>query len=170
MTLIKAILPLLRQVAAPLALLLTGTAHGDAGLMRAHLEQDAVSCTVFTAPTPPRVGPLDLSVLLLDGDELLVDATIDATLTPPSGTPLHVRLSTEAATTAFMQAAKFNVDQPGTWQVCVVVTTDTDTIDTSFELPVAAALPELTAMWPWLLPVPVVLGLVRLAHRRPSGR
>jgi hypothetical protein len=141
-------------------------AHGDAGLVRAHLDDGTVHMTVFTEPTPLRLGPFDLSVLLLNaaGDHLL-DGDINATLTPPDGRSMRVRLSPEQATTRFMQAIKMTLDQQGTWHVDIDAVTVEGTVHVDFDMQVANALPRLIQLWPWFLPVPIALVLWWIAAR-----
>ena len=147
-------------------LLAAGTAHGDAGLVRAHHDDGPVHLTVFTEPTPLRLGPLDLSVLLLNaaGDHLL-DGKVTALLTPPDGRSMRVQLSGGQATTRFMQAIKMTLDQPGDWHVDIDAHTVDGEVHAAFDMHVAAALPRLVQLWPWFLPVPVGLCLWWIVSR-----
>ena len=141
-------------------------ALGDAGLVRAHTANDELTMTIFTSPTPVRVGLLDVSALLQwAADDKLYWGDIEAILTPPSGEPMTVSLTRDTATTNFMQAAKFTVDQPGSWNVAIIAGNDDQELQTAFDVLVAPALPRLLYLWPWFLPVPLVLALWAIAHR-----
>lgn len=156
-----------RLLALTLVALLAQPALGDAGLVRAHVTDDHLSMTVFTSPTPVRVGPIDLSVLLQSPtDDALRWGDIDAMLTPPDGNAMTIPLTRDTATTAFMQAAKFTVAQEGLWHIDIVARSDGHRLRTAFDIQVAAALPRLLDLWPWFLPIPIVLTLWSLTRRR----
>lgn len=142
------------------ALALQATTQADTGMLRAHVEETALHLTVFTEPTPVRVGLLDLSALVLDpSGDALPEAVVLATLTPPDGPAMHVTLHNAQATTAFMRAATCTLGQSGIWQVEVVASNGTDQVRASFDVEVAPPLPPLLALWPWLIPAPIALGL-----------
>ena len=152
-----------------LALALAHTVHADTGMLRAHVEETALHLTVFTEPTPVRVGLLDLSALVLDpSGDALPDAVVLATLTPPDGPAMHVTLDNAQATTAFMRAANCTLEQSGTWQVELVATNGTEQVRAAFPLQVAPPLPPLLALWPWLIPAPIALGLWMSARKSPG--
>lgn len=152
-----------------LTLTITATSYADTGMLRAHVEERALHLTVFTEPTPVRVGLLDLSALILDpSGDALPNAVVLATLTPPDGPALHVTLDNAQATTAFMRAANCTLEQSGTWQVELVATNGTEQVRAAFPLQVAPPLPPLLALWPWLIPAPIALGLWMSARKSPG--
>ena len=54
----------MRTLIASLTLLLSSfPAHADGGALRLSRRAGALRVSVFTAPTPPRAGPVDVSVL-----------------------------------------------------------------------------------------------------------
>jgi hypothetical protein len=145
---------------------LSASALGDAGLVRAHTSDDHLTMTVFTSPTPIRVGLLDVSVLLQStNDDSIRWGTINALLAPPDGNAMTVSLTRDAASTTFMQAAKFIVDQPGLWHITITARSDHDVLLAAFDVHVAPALPRLLDLWPWFLPVPIILTLWAIARR-----
>lgn len=153
-------------LAIALGACLSPLALGDAGLIRAHIANDDLTMTIFTSPTPVRVGLLDVSALLQSTTHDTIQwGKIDAILTPPGGDAMTVSLTRDTATTAFMQAAKFTVDQPGPWNVAIIARSDDHELRTAFDVLVAPALPRLLDLWPWFLPVPVVLALWAIARR-----
>ncbi|MCH2135663.1 MAG: hypothetical protein MK101_03660 [Phycisphaerales bacterium] len=147
-----------------LVLTLTAVANGDAGLVRGQTASDGLQMTVFTEPTPPRVGPVDVSVLLQVNGEVVTEGHVQATLTGPDGDALQIQLTRDDATTSFMQAAKIELPQSGKWRVRVTAEASQSNAHVEFTMDVADALPPLAAIWPWFLPVPLVLGLVALAR------
>jgi hypothetical protein len=98
---------------------------GDGGTLRASQRRGGYVVTVFTAPTPPRAGIVDVSVLVQDG----------ATRQPRPDVPVVVRwyhagadvptltaeATTEAATNKLLRAAPFDVPRAGMWRLEVTV-------------------------------------------------
>src|SRR5262249_22373888 len=73
-------------------------AHGDGGAVRLAQQAGPYRVTVFTAPTPLRAGPVDVSVFVQDGaGAALPDVTVRVTLTR-GGETLEARATHEAAT------------------------------------------------------------------------
>ena len=152
-----------------LALTVSSTVYADTGMLRAHVEERVLHLTVFTEPTPVRVGLLDLSALVLDpSGDALPNAVVLATLTPPDGPNLHVTLDNAQASTAFMRAATCTLEQSGIWQVELVASNGTEQVRAAFALQVAPPLPPLLALWPWLIPAPIALGLWMSARKSPG--
>src|SRR5437016_191900 len=73
--------------------------------------------TVFTAPTPLRAGPVDVSVLVQEAatGELApeVQVTIKAVRRGSPGVVIHHPATTEAATNKLYHAAIFDLPEPG---------------------------------------------------------
>src|SRR6516165_4132235 len=82
-----------------------GAARGDGGAVRLSQQAGPYRVTVFTAPTPLRAGPVDVSVFVQDGTGggALPDATVRVTLTR-GGETLEAQATHEAATNKLFQA------------------------------------------------------------------
>ncbi len=157
-----------RGMAAPAALILLvtvmwpGTAHGDGGAVRLSQQAGPYRVTVFTAPTPLRAGPVDVSVFVQDrAGEALPDVTVRITLTPAgrSGQALEAQASHEAATNKLFQAASFDLPTPGPWQLVAAVEGPRGEARCVCEVEVEAPPPRWVELWPWFAwpVVPVVL-------------
>jgi hypothetical protein len=156
-----------RLAAGPaLILLLTlvpGAAHGDGGAVRLSQQAGPYRVTVFTAPTPLRTGPADVSVFVQDGagGEALPDVTVRIILTPSGrwGQTQEARATREAATNKLFQAATFDLPVPGRWQLVAAVEGPRGEARCACEVEVEAPPPRWVELWPWFAwpVVPVVL-------------
>jgi hypothetical protein len=132
--------------------------------------------TVFTAPTPCRTGPVDVSVLIQDAVSaaLVPDAQVTVTM-DARGSRSH-RLSQPAtfaaATNKLLRAVVCDVPWPGPWDVRVLVVGPHGDAEVQFALEAAEGLPRWRTLdlWPWILAplvVVAVFALPRLRVQRP---
>jgi hypothetical protein len=152
-----------------------GAAHGDGGAVRLSQQAGPYRVTVFTAPTPLRAGPVDVSVFVQDGaGEVLPDVAVRLTLTPAgrAGQSLTARASHEAATNKLFQAAAFDLAMPGPWQLVVVVEGPRGEARCACHIEVEAPPPRWVELWPWFAwpVVPVVLYLLHQVLGRKGGQ
>jgi len=159
-------------------------ARADGGTVRLSRRHGEYQVTVFTAPTPVRAGPLDVSVLVQDvhTGRPVPEARITAQVAPRGrpGEALVQPATRDVATNKLLRAAVFDLSEPGWWQVEVAVDGDLGADRIGFELEAAEAAPRWQALWPWLAwPAVAILlfgvhqGLVRhrsLATARRGGR
>src|SRR5262249_49508889 len=98
--------------------------RADGGAVRLREQAGAYQVTVFTAPTPFRAGPVDVSVLVLDAatGEHVPEARVTVRLAA-RGTRdvLECPATEEAATNKLFHAAVFELPKPGWWDVDVAV-------------------------------------------------
>jgi len=138
-------------------------ARADGGLVRASSEQAGLIVTLFTAPTPLRVGSADVSVLVQDARtrEALLDAAVDMRLEPAGGGDAlqTARLDHATATNKLLQAATLALAQPGRFRLVATVRHGDASAVTSAEIEVAEPLPALLALWPLLALPPAVVGI-----------
>jgi hypothetical protein len=160
---------------------LAGDARGDGGTVRLSERAGVYLLTVFTAPTPLRAGPVDISVLVQDartGRPASVDEVV--LRLHQSGErdgALQQAATREQATDRLLHAAKFDLPAAGRWQAEVCVRGPGGEVVRMFEFQAGEPLPRWAELWVWIfLPVvPVVLFLVHQALRgrnreRRSGR
>src|SRR5713226_8801439 len=87
-------------------------ATADGGTVRLSDQKGNYRITVFTAPTPLRAGPVDISVLVQDastGEPASdVHVTIEAAWRGPPGVAIRHPATTEAATNKLYYAAIFD--------------------------------------------------------------
>jgi hypothetical protein len=154
-------------------------AHGDGGVLRVSRSEGNYRISVFTAPTPCQVGPIDISVLVQDAitGEVIPKAlvTLWLKLRNQPGKPLCYTATDKAATNKLMNAAVFDLPEPGRWVVQVTIRGDQGRAQVDFELHAAQCVRGWPAMWPWFSwPVPVILlflahqVLVWRRHRQPA--
>ena len=154
------------KIGAILGCLLVGMydqpALGDGGTVRLLQCQGNYRLSVFTAPTPFRAGPVDISVLVQDvvtGD-IVPEAQITVCVMPHDwpGQPMRQVATSGAATNKLLKAAVFDLPQPGRWDVDVAISGRAGAAHVRFEMTAAGRIPQWPAMWPWISwPAPVVL-------------
>jgi hypothetical protein len=156
--------------------ILVGNVYGDGGTVRLSEQVGEYLVTVFTAPTPLRAGPIDVSVLVQDAGTGKPAAVHEVLLRlRQSGEwTLEQAATQEQATNRLLHAAKFDLPAPGTWQVEVRVRGPNGEVVRKFEVHAAEPLPRWVELWGWIaLPVvPVVLFLIHqaLRERTPATR
>jgi hypothetical protein len=128
--------------------------RADGGTIRLSDQQGSYRITVFTAPTPLRAGPVDLSVLIQEAatgelaSEVLV--TIKAERRGSPGVTLHHPATKEAATNKLYYAANFDLPEPGWYSLEVSIDGALGEALVRFELEAAQAVPPWLTMWPWV--------------------
>ena len=152
---------------------MASVACGDGGAVVFSGEQRQLRVTVFAEPVPPRVGPLDLSLLVQDKTSLEVtdnyrasatlvceaDATVDAITLP---------LDRAAATNRLFRAALLDVPVSGTWQVTLKIEGTADAaLRFAFPLEIAPPQPRIRDVWLWILlpALPLLIFLVGKLRR-----
>lgn len=151
------------------ALLLAGRAGADGGAVRLSQRVDDVSVTVFTSPTPLRAGPIDVSVLLLDGrtGAVIGDAGVNVTLrTPPPEEMTVTATATRAqATNKLLYAALLDLPAAGAWRVEVAIDrAGHPPAAVTFDVDVAPPLPPWRTYWPYFA-LPAIAIAVYALHQ-----
>lgn len=79
--------------------------------------------TVYSSPTPLRTGEVDISVLVQDSADRVVDVpvTVDASPVGFVAEPVYSPATRGQATNKLFKAAKFDIGVPGTWDFRVRV-------------------------------------------------
>jgi hypothetical protein len=150
------------------ATLLGEIAAADGGrLVRIERTQGWI-VSIFVTPDPPRVGPLDVSVLVQDGasGQVVADAEIAVTLTLQTDHDLAISapVSRRQATNKLLQSALLEVASPGDWQGIVHCRAGDRTAEIPFALQVAEAPPTWSKLALWFL-WPIAAALLFVAHR-----
>ena len=161
-------LPMLRLAKISLCLAALGCgacpqcARGDGGTVQLTQVTGDYRITVFTAPTPIRVGLVDISVLVQDAEtgnpirEAQVNIHI-ASRARPNET-IDATASYEAATNKLLQAAILTLSSPGWWDVVARIEVPGGPAQVRFAVEAAEPLPEWRVLWPWFSwPAVVVL-------------
>lgn len=120
--------------------------------MRLHQRAGGYQVAVFTAPTPLRAGPVDISVLVQDAatgawaPEARVVVQLKAS---QSGRRLEFQATTEASTNRLLHAAVFDLPEPGLWEVEVAIDGPPGPARVHFALEADEAQPRWQELWPW---------------------
>jgi hypothetical protein len=152
-------------------LLLPAGLHADGGAVRFAGRVGAYRVTVFTAPTPLRAGPVDVSVLVLDADtgEPAPEVPVRVRLTPagPEGAPIEQEATPQAATNKLFRSALVDLPAAGAWRLNVAVG---GAAAARVELEAAKRLPRWWEMLPWIAwpAAPVVLYALHQVLGRPG--
>jgi len=105
-------------------LLLAASARllADGGLVLLHQQSPPFVITVFESPTPPRSGPIDLSVLVQASETLepVLDADVQIELTR-DGSQIQARATHDQTQNKLLYAASVDLDDPGAWRYTVSV-------------------------------------------------
>lgn len=138
-----------------LLLCLATAVSADGGFVRASERLGTYTVTVFTAPTPLRVGPADVSVLVQQPDGAVVlDVPIAVTLRG-AGAEVRAEATRAQATNKLLHAALLEIPAAGAWTAEVRV--DGTTMSLAFD--VAPAPARWQTYWPHLALPFVGLGL-----------
>ncbi len=131
--------------------------------------------TVYSSPTPLRTGEVDISTLVQDSADTILDVpiTVVAEALDTVAPPIEMEATRAQATNKLFKAAKFDVDVPGRWRFRVRVGTAAgEGGEVTFEADVARTTildrPVLLATLV-LLPL-LVLGWVLLGRGQAAGR
>lgn len=128
-------------------------ARADGGTVRASAVAGRWRVTVFTSPTPPRAGPIDVSVLVQDAATGRPDPTaavrVRAGLRDRTGAAAEQAATADAATNRLLVAATLDLPEPGWWTVRVRIDDDPAT-EFGFVLEVGERPPEWPSLVGWV--------------------
>jgi hypothetical protein len=136
--------------------------RADGGTVRLSQRQGNYRITVFTAPSPLRAGPVDISVFVQDAATAepapAVRVAIKAVRRGSRDAPMCHPATTAAATNKLYRAAIFNFSEPGWYSLEVSIDGALGKPRVCFEVEAAERLPPWLVMWPWVgWPVAVIL-------------
>ncbi len=143
-------------------------ARGDGGTLRVCERAGPYQVTVFTAPTPLRAGPLDISVFVQDAATAEPLSTAQVMVRAiPRGHPEEVLAEPatgEAATNKLFRAAVFDLPHAGWWEVEVAIDGPRGKAQVHLAMEAADRLPRWLTLWPWFS-WPAVAVLLFAAHQ-----
>jgi hypothetical protein len=152
--------PRSRTLVGAAVLLAAIAARGDGGLLRLKQAAGPFDISVFTAPTPLRVGQVDVSVMVLRRTDHapVLDADVELRLRGASG-ELRATATVAAASNKLLYAALIEVPAPGRWTLSARVDSGESDVTVAVELDVAPALGPAWAFWPYLMLPGLVIAL-----------
>jgi len=133
-------------------------AQADGGLMQLHQTAGPFVVTVFAAPSPPRVGQVEISVLAQNrGDgQAALDVEVFVRLRSAGGTIVVGRATREASRNKPLYSASMNLPEPGRWGLEVTIKQGKSADSALGQLSVVAPRPLLLSYWrslslPWVV-------------------
>jgi hypothetical protein len=150
-------------------------ALGDGGTLRFSGGRGDRSITVFTAPAVLSVGPIDVSVLLLDAEtgRPITDVPIEVRAGRVGSGEFEIRMpaTMEAATNKLFRAARLELKEPGRWHFDVSVGGVDASEPIGFDVEVSPPAPPWLEMSLWIAWPLVPIGLFAILQlRRRPGR
>jgi hypothetical protein len=127
-------------------------ACADGGALLFSAKERGYQIAVFTAPSPFRAGPVDMSVLVQDSStgQPMPNARVNIRMTKLPRLALEYTATLEAATNKLFRAAQFVLPEPGRWEVEVQVEGSQGRAVLRGEVEAAEPLPRWREMWPWI--------------------
>ena len=94
-------------------------AFGDGGSVILHKRTEQLAVTVFASPAAPRVGPVDMSVLIQSAATLepVLDATVWLRFAKTGSQTIRVPATHSYASNKLLFSATAQLNEPGEWQV-----------------------------------------------------
>jgi hypothetical protein len=126
--------------------------RADGGSVRLSERKGGYRITVFSAPSPFRAGPVDISVLVQDamtGDPL-PQARVTVRMTKIGQPSLEYPATQEVATNKLLHAAQFDVPATGRWDLEVRVEGPQGAAVVACEVEAAEPLPRWHSLWLWI--------------------
>ena len=152
-----------------------GLVRADGGAVCGSTSGGPLAVTTFTSPTPLRVGPADLSVLVQDRKTgaTLLDGEVEIRLeAPPEGPPpLGVVATAGAATNRLLRAVTVQFPVAGPWRIRTTFRRDSDEATLDCAVEVIGAESPASGLWPYLALPPLavfVFALHQWLRRRRS--
>jgi hypothetical protein len=125
--------------------------RADGGTLRLWERAGGYQIAVFTAPTPLRAGPVDVSVLVQDGTsgEPIPEVRVTIHLRQDDES-LAYPATGEAATNKLFRAAQLDLPRPGRWAARIAVEGPCGSAEVGCELEAGDPLPPGLQLAPWI--------------------
>jgi hypothetical protein len=142
------------------------TAAADGGSMSLSGRQGDYHISVFTAPTPLRAGPVDVSVLVQDAStgNPVTQVQVKVRMTKSGRPALEYPATSETATNKLLHAAQFVLPEPGAWHLEVQVRGSQGLAVLAGEVQAAKPLARWQEIWPWFGWPALVIAIFCLRH------
>ncbi|HEY5770689.1 MAG TPA: hypothetical protein VIS71_12665 [Terrimicrobium sp.] len=145
--------------------------RADGGAILARQTINGLGLTVFASPAPLRAGPVDVSVLVQDGETSVLDATVEvAWLASPSSSPEWLPPCCSMETSAeripairahsnnrLLYSAIVPMKSSGPSKLTISVAQGDRKASLSCDIDVRPPLPPAVAFWRWLVFPPVAI-------------
>lgn len=143
---------------------MSAQAEADGGVVRIHQKAGPFIVTVFSAPSPLRAGPVDISVLVQRGEDgqPVLKGEVFVRLRSAGGISVTKRATRDAAQNKLLYSAVMNLPEPGEWELEITVEQDKGTASVLGHMTAAAPRPFLLSYWGSLSLPPVIVALFAL--------
>ncbi|HEV2968787.1 MAG TPA: hypothetical protein VGY55_02285 [Pirellulales bacterium] len=137
-------------------------AFADGGAVRFSERRGGLVITIFTSPTPLRVGPVDVSVLVQDADTgqpapLSFAPAVHACPANRARDTTSAPAKADVATNKLLRSAQLNFSESGRWHIEVEVSDRSGAVPIGFDVEVAKPLPSWLHLVPWIAwPFPLI--------------
>lgn len=152
--------------------LLARSVLADGGEVLCQRTSDSIVVTVFSAQTPLRTGPSDISLLVespADSHPIL-DARVFVELVSESGKSLHVEATRALARNKLLYCCLLDLPESGHWTMKVIVKRGSVSSVMIHHLQVAKALPTILAHWKLFIFPPLLTFLFMANQFLQRGR
>ena len=145
--------------------------HADGGAILARQTINGLGLTVFASPSPLRAGPVDVSVLVQDGETSVLDATVEVAWLAPSSSPSEwlppcctmepgaekIPAIRAHSNNRLLYSAIVPMKSSGPSKLVISVAQGGRKALLSCDIEVRPPLPPAVAFWPWLVFPPVAI-------------
>jgi hypothetical protein len=144
--------------AAMLLFVFAAIVHAHTGTVQFQKSAGNFVITLFTTPSPPRVGLVEFGVMVQNQEDgqLLLDRTVMITLSKEGGPVLTAQATSEKAQNRLLYVARLNLPDEGRWNLEITVTRGEDSANIAETMPVMPAWPSVFTYWR-LLTLPFVV-------------
>jgi hypothetical protein len=141
-------------------------ARGDGGVIQMTKTTDIFVITVYTASSPLRAGPADISVLIQtrENSEPVLNAQVLIRLHKENGVMITAQATPASAQNKLLYAATMNIPEAGQWEMEVIIRQGDKTVSIAETIVVAPSRSVLHSHWQNLALPPLVVFLFVLTQ------
>ena len=134
-------------------------AHADGGAVQFQKSTGPFVITVFTTPTPLRVGAVDFSLMIQsrENQQPVLDCQALVQLHKEGAMSIRCEATHEAAQNKLLYAAQVNIPEPGEWELEAVITRRDDSVSINGPIAVSCSSTLLFTYWRGLAFPPVLI-------------
>jgi hypothetical protein len=158
--------------------------HADGGAIIARETVNGLRVTVLVSPVPLRAGPVDVSVLVQEGERTVLDAAVEVAWrssadSPPEWLPPcctmdsgagRIRAARAHSNNKFLYSAIVPIRSAGSSELVINVSHGDRAALVPCPIEVGRALPRALAFWPWLVFPPIAIAGFALHQRLVRSR
>jgi hypothetical protein len=141
-------------------------AEPDGGKVQFQNVAGSFIITLFTDPTPLRIGAADLSVMIQNREthDPVLNGRVQLSLHGPNGRSVKVEATHRQAQNKLLYAAMVRLPESGRWQVDIHVSKGEVSSSTNGEITILKARSSLVTYWDYLL-IPLIAIALFILHQ-----